>query len=67
MYIICNYLRKITIEIDEKRYFHFLAECNIHGMTVSEQLHEIINYYVIIQKRRPTPNFTQSKLNEFKK
>jgi len=58
-------LRKITIEIDEERYLHFLCECNVNGLTIQEQIEELINYYVIVQKKRLKSKFSQLKMSKF--
>jgi len=45
-------LRKITIKLSEKDYLDFLLESNEYDNTVEEQVHEIIQYYILIRKRR---------------
>jgi|TARA_B100000401_G_scaffold414338_1_gene335142 hypothetical protein len=45
-------LRKITVKITEKDYLDFLLESNEHENTVEEQITEIIQYYVLIRRRR---------------
>ena len=45
-------LRKITIKLSEKDYLDFLLESNEYDNTVEEQDHEIIQYYILIRKRR---------------
>ena len=45
-------LRKITIKLSEKDYLDFLLESNDYDNTVEEQVHEIIQYYILIRKRR---------------
>ena len=45
-------MRKITVELNEKDYFDFLLESNEHENTVEEQITEIIQYYVLIRRRR---------------
>jgi hypothetical protein len=45
-------LRKITIRLNEKDYLDFLLESNEHNNTTEEQIHEIIQYYVLIRRRR---------------
>jgi len=49
-------LRKITVKLNEKDYFDFLLESNEHENTVEEQITEIIQYYVLIRRRRVTLN-----------
>ncbi len=54
-------MRKITIKLNDKDYFDFLAECVEHGKgSVDELIYEIINYYLIIHRRRFRPNFKQT-------
>ena len=45
-------MRKITIKLRERDYFDFLLASNEFGLTVEEKIHEIINYYLIIQRKR---------------
>ncbi|MDC0211518.1 hypothetical protein OAK30_03560 [Candidatus Nitrosopelagicus sp.] len=45
-------MRKITVKLNEKDYFDFLLESNEHENTVEEQITEIIQYYVLIRRRR---------------
>jgi len=45
-------LRKITVKLNEKDYFDFLFESNEHENTIEEQIAEIIQYYVLIRRRR---------------
>tara|TARA_X000001036_G_scaffold298154_1_gene277217 strand:+ start:269 stop:451 length:183 start_codon:yes stop_codon:yes gene_type:complete len=45
-------LRKITVKVNEKDYLDFLLESNEHENTVEEQITEIIQYYVLIRRRR---------------
>ena len=45
-------LRKIRIKLREKDYLDFLLESNEYDNTVEEQVHEIIQYYILIRKRR---------------
>jgi len=47
-------LRKITVKLNEKDYLDFLLESNEHENTVEEQITEIIQYYVLIRRRRVT-------------
>jgi len=41
-------LRKIVIKLNEKDYLDFQFESNEHGFTPEEQIHEIINYYILV-------------------
>ena len=45
-------LRKITIKLSEKDYLDFLLESNEYNNTAEEQINEIIQYYVLIRRRR---------------
>tara|TARA_B100001540_G_scaffold280424_1_gene269814 strand:- start:447 stop:629 length:183 start_codon:yes stop_codon:yes gene_type:complete len=45
-------LRKITVRISEKDYLDFLLESNERNNTAEEQINEIIQYYVLIRRRR---------------
>ena len=40
-------MHKLTIKLSEKDYLDFLFESNEHGLTAEEQIHQIINYYII--------------------
>jgi hypothetical protein len=45
-------LRKITVKLNEKDYLDFLLESNEYDHTAEEQINEIIQYYVLIRRRR---------------
>ena len=45
-------MRKITVKLNEKDYLDFLLESNEYENTVEEQITEIIQYYVLIRRRR---------------
>ena len=45
-------MREIRIKISEKDYLDFLKVSNGHNLTIEEKILEIINYYVIIEKKR---------------
>ena len=45
-------LRKITVKISEKDYLDFLFESNEYNNTAEEQIREIIQYYILIRRRR---------------
>jgi len=45
-------LRKITVHLSEKDYLDFLLESNEHSNTAEEQINQIIQYYIIIRRRR---------------
>jgi len=55
-------LREISIKLNEKDYLTFLQESNEHGMTAKELIYEMINYYIIIQKKRLKVEFNKNKL-----
>jgi len=45
-------LRKITVKLSEKDYLDFLLESNEYNNTAEKQIHEIIQYYILIRRRR---------------
>tara|TARA_B100001123_G_C15245983_1_gene1000912 strand:+ start:261 stop:452 length:192 start_codon:yes stop_codon:yes gene_type:complete len=45
-------LRKITVRLGERDYFDFLLESNEYNNTAEEQINEIIQYYILIRRRR---------------
>ncbi len=45
-------MRKITVRLSEKDYLDFLLESNEYSNTAEEQIYEIIQYYVLIRRRR---------------
>jgi len=45
-------LRKITVKLNEKDYLDFLLESNEYNNTAEEQIYEIIQYYILIRRRR---------------
>ena len=47
-----SFLREIKIKIDEKDYLDFLKASNGYNLTIEEKILEIINYYVIIERKR---------------
>lgn len=50
---ICSvFLREIRIKISEKDYLDFLKASNGYNLTIEEKILEIINYYVIIERKR---------------
>ena len=55
-------MRKIVIKLSEKDYLNFLLESNEHGLTAEEQIHEIINYYILVRKRRTKIQFSNDSL-----
>ena len=46
------FLREIRIKINEKDYLDFLKASNGYNLTIEEKILEIINYYVIIERKR---------------
>jgi hypothetical protein len=50
-------LRKITIKINETDYVDFLLESCEHGLTPEEQIYQIINYYILVRRRRAKIKF----------
>tara|TARA_B100000029_G_scaffold408570_1_gene409869 strand:+ start:389 stop:571 length:183 start_codon:yes stop_codon:yes gene_type:complete len=51
-------LRKITVRLSEKDYLDFLFESNEYNNTAEEQVHEIIQYYILIRRRRAKLNIS---------
>ena len=45
-------MREVTIKISEKDYLDFLRASNGYNLTIEEKILEIINYYVIIERKR---------------
>ena len=45
-------MRKITVRLNENDYLDFLLESNEYSNTAEEQIYEIIQYYVLIRRRR---------------
>jgi len=43
---------EVRIRISEKDYLDFLKASNGYNLTVEEKILEIINYYVIIERKR---------------
>ena len=50
-------LRKITIKLTEDDYLDFLLESNEHGLTPEEQIYKLINYYILVRRRRAKVKF----------
>jgi len=46
------FLREVKIKISEKDYLDFLKASNEYNLTIEEKILEIINYYVIIERKR---------------
>jgi len=45
-------LREVKIKISEKDYLDFLKASNGYDLTIEEKILKIINYYVIIERKR---------------
>jgi hypothetical protein len=45
-------VREVRIKINEKDYLDFLKASNGYNLTIEEKILEIINYYVIIERKR---------------
>ena len=45
-------MREVKIKISEKDYLDFLVASNGYNLTIEEKILEIINYYVIIERKR---------------
>ncbi|TSA18649.1 MAG: hypothetical protein D4R72_01735 [Nitrosopumilales archaeon] len=45
-------MREIRIKISQKDYLDFLKVSNGYNLTIEEKILEIINYYVIIERKR---------------
>ena len=50
-------LRKITIKFNENDYLDFLLESNEHGLTPEEQIYKLIDYYILVRRRRSKVKF----------
>ena len=50
-------LRKITIKFNENDYLDFLLESNEHGLTQEEQIYKLIDYYILVRRRRAKVKF----------
>jgi len=50
-------LRKITIKFNENDYLDFLLESNEHGLTPEEQIYKLIDYYILVRRRRAKVKF----------
>ena len=56
-------LRKITIKFSENDYLDFLLESNENGLTPEEQIYKLINYYILVRRRRARVKFhTNAKI-----
>jgi len=50
-------LRKVIIKLNEKDYVDFLQTSNGDGLTAEEKIYEIINYYLIIERKKRKARF----------
>ena len=55
-------MREIRIKISEKDYLDFLKASNGYNITIEEKILEIINYYVIIERKRMTIEKMRTRL-----
>ena len=56
------FLREIRIKISEKDYLDFLKASNGYNLTIEEKILEIINYYIIIERKRMTIEKMRTRL-----
>ena len=57
-------MREIRIKINEKDYLDFLKSSEGYNLTIEKKILEIINYYVIIERKRM--KFDKGKLKSLK-
>lgn len=57
-------MREIRIKIKENDYLDFLKSSEGYNLTIEEKILEIINYYVIIERKRM--KFDKGKLKSLK-
>lgn len=57
-------MREIRIKINEKDYLDFLKASEGYNLTIEEKILEIINYYVIIERKRM--KFDKGKLKSLR-
>lgn len=57
-------MREIRIKIKENDYLDFLKSSEGYNLTIEEKILEIINYYVIIERKRI--KFDKGKLKSLK-
>ena len=53
-------MRKITIKFSDNDYIDFLLESNEHGLTPEEQIYELVNYYILVRRRRAKIKFNNN-------
>jgi len=56
-------MREIRIKINIKDYVDFQKIANESNLTAEQKMHEIIQYYLIIERNRK--KFTQKSLKEY--
>jgi len=57
-------LRKVVIKLNAKDYVDFLQISNGNGLTAEEKIYEIINYYLIIERKKRKVRFSRKKLSK---
>jgi len=57
-------LRKVVIKLNAKDYVDFLQIANGDGLTAKEKIYEIINYYLIIERKKRKVKFSRKKLSK---
>jgi len=57
-------LRKVVIKLNAKDYVDFLQISNGDGLTAEEKIYEIINYYLIIERKKRKVKFSRKKLSK---
>jgi len=57
-------LREIRIKINENDYLDFLKASEGYNLTIEEKILEIINYYIIIERKQM--KFDKGKLKSLK-
>ncbi len=57
-------MRKIVIKLNAKDYVDFLQISSGDGLTAEEKIYEIINYYLIIERKKRKVKFSRKKLSE---
>ena len=53
-------MREFVIKLNDKDYHDFMRVSNEYGLTVEEKIYEIINYYLLIERKR----FKQETLSQ---
>jgi len=55
-------LRKVVIKLNAKDYVDFLQISNGDGLTAEEKIYDIINYYLIIERKKRKVKFSRKKI-----